>query len=245
MRMKRIRYRWIIRFVTKLKDGNGVRLVILSGLVAVAAAGTLVTSCKSRYGLTNQAKEGAEISNNATPKTIPETPTVTTTTDTNSTTTPASPGNNQEAPVGTPVEPAPSTPGGPIAGIEAWQDGKIVTAIVTGKSVVFKPTAWTRDTSEDQGCEVNRGIVQASWTMGSKSAVDIQRFAGQECKDFDYSGMFTKPGSMTVHLDVIAVDGEQAHAEVVFPVSGDSLIVPVEDQAISNPTDHDQTPTQQ
>ena len=235
MRLKSVRYRGMIRFVTRLKDGNVLRLAILSGLVAVAAAGTLVTSCKSRYGFTKSAKDGAQSGDKSTdPSNGPSADQSTTPTIPSSG--PAGSNNGGSSGGGTTgvnttgstpsTEPAPSLPGGPVAGIEAWQDGKLVTSIVTGKSVVFKPTAWTRDTSADQGCALNRGIVQASWTVGSKPATDIQRFAGQECQAFDYSGMFTKSGTITVQLDVVDADGEQAQATASFPVTGDAVNLP-------------------
>jgi hypothetical protein len=89
---------------------------------------------------------------------------------------------------------------------------------MTGKQVLFKMTDWTRDTGANSGCTQNRGIVQASWTIGSKPAADVQRFAGQECRPLDYSGMFTKAGNITVNLEVLSGDGEMAHAAASFPV---------------------------
>ena len=112
--------------------------------------------------------------------------------------------------------------GSPVAGIEIWQDGAVVTTVSTGKMIQFRPTSWTRDTSATSGCDVNRGILQASWTIGSRAAADIQRFAGQECRLFDYAGTFTKAGNVTVQLDVVSADGEQAHAEMVISVVGAS-----------------------
>lgn len=109
-----------------------------------------------------------------------------------------------------------------MVGIEVWQDGVAVTTVVTGKMIQFKPTPWTRDTSATSGCDVNRGIVQASWTIGSRASADIQRFAGQDCRIFDYAGTFTKSGNVTVQLDVVSADGEQAHAETVITVVGGS-----------------------
>jgi hypothetical protein len=231
MRLKGTRYRRMIRFVTKLKDGNVLRLLILSGMVLIAAAGTLVTSCKSRYGFTKSVKEGAEIQNPASPVISNGRPSSKPTpTSTTSNPTANSAGQNPS------TEPAPSNPGGPVAGIEAWQDGKLVTTIVTGKTVVFRPTPWTRDTSADQGCELNRGIVQASWTVGSKPATDIQRFAGHECQVFDYSGIFTKPGTIQLQLDVVTVDGKHAQASANYPVTGDVVNLPGQNPVDSTPT---------
>ncbi len=253
MKWKSARDRGMVRFVTRLKDGNVLRLVILSGLVAIAAAGTLVTSCKSRYGFTKSAKDGAEGSDQAIPKTTNQTPddpvtnSLPTTPSASTGTTSTGGSTTQNTPA---VEPAPSLPGGPVAGIEAWQEGKLVTTIVTGKTVVFKPTAWTRDTSAEQGCALNRGIIQASWTVGSKPATDIQRFAGQECQAFDYSGVFTKPGAISVQLEVVAVDGEQAQATASFPVTGEAVTIPGQNPLdstapSSDPKKPGQTPTQQ
>jgi hypothetical protein len=104
--------------------------------------------------------------------------------------------------------------------LKIWEDGNQATTVTTGKLIQFKPTSWTRDTSATAGCDVNRGIVQASWTIGSRPSADIQRFAGQECRLFDYSGTFTKAGNVTIQLDVISADGEMAHAETVLTVVG-------------------------
>jgi hypothetical protein len=105
-----------------------------------------------------------------------------------------------------------------VAGLEAWQDDKPVSSIVTGKQVLFKLTNWTRDTNTNNGCSTNPGIVQASWTIGSKPSADVQRFAGQDCRALDYSGMFTKEGAITVRLDVLSADGEVASVEETFSV---------------------------
>lgn len=112
----------------------------------------------------------------------------------------------------------PDVAGGPVAGLEAWQDDKPVSTIVTGKQVLFKLTNWTRDTNINNGCSTNPGIVQASWTIGSKPSADVQRFAGQDCRALDYSGMFTKEGSITVKLDVLSADGEVASVVETFAV---------------------------
>lgn len=112
----------------------------------------------------------------------------------------------------------PDIAGGPVAGLEAWQDEKPVSSIVTGKQVLFKLTNWTRDTNTNNGCSSNPGIVQASWTIGSKPSADVQRFAGQDCRALDYSGMFTKEGTITVKLDVLSADGQIASVEETFAV---------------------------
>ena len=113
-----------------------------------------------------------------------------------------------------------------VSGIEVWQEGVLVSSIQTGKPVQFKPTSWTRDTSATSGCEINRGIVQGSWTIGSRAASDIQRYAGQDCRLFDYSGTFTKPGDVVVKFDVVSAEGEQAHAETTLKVTGDVITAP-------------------
>lgn len=188
-------------------------------LVAVSMIFTV--SCKSRYGFTDQKKEGAVARNeDATPAGVP----IPTTKPTSSTTSTPSVTTTTVTPA---VEPAPQLPGGPVAGIEVWQDGKLVNSIQTGTPVQFKPTPWTRDTSATSGCEINRGIVQASWTIGSRAAADLQRYAGQDCRLFDYSGTFTKPGQVVVQLDVVSSEGEQAHAELTVPVTGDAVSTPV------------------
>lgn len=112
----------------------------------------------------------------------------------------------------------PEVAGGPVAGLEAWQDDKPVSSIVTGKQVLFKLTSWTRDTNTNNGCSSNPGIVQASWTIGSKPSADVQRFAGQDCRALDYSGMFTKEGTIKVKLDVLSADGQIASVEETFAV---------------------------
>ena len=199
----------------------------LLALSLVAAA-----SCKSRYGFTNQNKEGATTSNSdATPNTStlpkPNTSTQTTTTTTTTNTTPTPTTSTNPTTSTTPaVETAPTSPGGPVAGIEVWQEGVLVSSIQTGKPVQFKPTSWTRDTSATSGCEINRGIVQGSWTIGSRAASDIQRYAGQDCRLFDYSGTFTKPGDVVVKFDVVSAEGEQAHAETTLKVTGDVITAP-------------------
>ena len=197
----------------------------LIALSLVAAA-----SCKSRYGFTNQNKEGATTSNSdATPNTStlpkPNTSTQTTTTTTTTNTTPTT-STNPTTSTTPAVETAPTSPGGPVAGIEVWQEGVLVSSIQTGKPVQFKPTSWTRDTSATSGCEINRGIVQGSWTIGSRTAWDIQRNAGQDCRLFDYSGTFTKPGDVVVKFDVVSAEGEQAHAETTLKVTGDVITAP-------------------
>lgn len=112
----------------------------------------------------------------------------------------------------------PKSAAGPVVGLEVWQDDKPVTSILTGKQVLFKLSGETRDTNASGGCPENPGIVQASWTIGSKPSADVQRYAGQDCRSLDYSGMFTKEGTITVRLDVLSVDGEVATAEKTFDV---------------------------
>lgn len=108
----------------------------------------------------------------------------------------------------------------PVVGLEVWQDNKPVSTIVTGKQVTFKLSGDTREMSLNgaNGCADNPGIIQASWTIGSKPAADVQRFAGQDCRALDYGGMFTKEGSITVKLDVLTVDGEVASSQKTFDV---------------------------
>lgn len=203
----------------------------------IGLCSAMFIGCKSRYGFTDVKPEGA-IVNTDDATTVPsspgqgwiptagsQTPPSTSTIPPRGGSTPGTsdtnPGSDQDE---TPTDGAPTNPGGPVAGIEVWQDGAQVTTVTTGKLIYFKPSSWTRDTSAVTGCEINRGIVQASWTIGSRASADIQRYAGQECRLFDYSGTFTKPGNVTVQLDVISADGEQAHAESVITVVGDPAI---------------------
>jgi hypothetical protein len=108
--------------------------------------------------------------------------------------------------------------GGPVAGIEVWQNGSQSTTVTTGTLVQFRPTAWTRDSAATSGCDMNRGIIQASWTIGTRIPADIQRFAGQDCRTFDYAGTFTKAGNVSIRLDVLTAEGLQTHAETVIKV---------------------------
>jgi hypothetical protein len=198
MKLNLSRNRSMARFVTRLGNGNTIRLAVLSGLVLIAAAGTLVTSCRSR-----KAPEAKQ-----------------------------KPQPTAEAALVKPAESQVQTP--PVAtaddgfatGIEAWQDNQLVTELATGKPVVFKPRSSTRDPDAVEGCEQYRGIVQSSWAIGSKPAVDIQRFAGQDCRDFDFGGMFTKPGTITVQLNVISAEGTQAQATATYAVKGDEVALP-------------------
>jgi hypothetical protein len=210
-----------------------------------------------RYGFTNQIKEGAEKSkdiNSGGSKTGSTTGTTTgsTTGTTTGTTTGDDSGNSTGATTGSSdgntTGNVPTSPGGPIAGIEAWQDGHIVTSIATGKVVFFKLTKWTHDTSVTTGCTENVGIVQSSWTIGTRPQVDIQRFAGQDCRSFDYSGTFTKPGTIAVTLDVLTGEGETAHAEATYSVTGGVVVGPVAPSPApspsSSPSAPSKTPTQ-
>ena len=220
-------------------NANGVRLGVLCVLIGVTSMAAILSSCKSRYGFTNQNKQGAETnpdsrsSDGTTASTTGTSNGATTGADTGSAPDGTSGENNGNSTGGTtssssesttggsaPDAPTPTSPGGPIAGIEAWQDGLLVSSIATGKMVYFKLTKCTRDTSATSGCEDNVGIVQSSWTIGSRPQVDIQRFAGQDCRSFDYSGTFTKPGTIGVMLDVLTGDGESAHAEATYAVTG-------------------------
>lgn len=112
----------------------------------------------------------------------------------------------------------PKAASGPVVGLEVWQDNKSVTSIATGKQVLFRLSGETRDTGASDGCVDNPGIIQASWTIGSKPSADVQRYAGQDCRALDYSGMFTKEGSITVRLDVLSADGDVATSERTFEV---------------------------
>lgn len=216
-------------------------------LIALSLVAT--ASCKSRYGFTNQNKEGATTSNSdATPNTStlpkPNTSTQTTTTTTTTNTTPTT-STNPTSSTTPAVETAPTSPGGPVAGIEVWQEGVLVSSIQTGKPVQFKPTSWTRDTSATSGCEINRGIVQGSWTIGSRAASDIQRYAGQDCRLFDYSGTFTKPGDVVVKFDVVSAEGEQAHAETTLKVTGDVITAPTTPSPVGTTPTPSDSPAQQ
>lgn len=216
-------------------------------LIALSLVAT--ASCKSRYGFTNQNKEGATTSNSdATPNTStlpkPNTSTQTTTTTTTTNTTPTT-STNPTTSTTPAVETAPTSPGGPVAGIEVWQEGVLVSSIQTGKPVQFKPTSWTRDTSATSGCEINRGIVQGSWTIGSRAASDIQRYAGQDCRLFDYSGTFTKPGDVVVKFDVVSAEGEQAHAETTLKVTGDVITAPTTPSPVGTTPTPSDSPAQQ
>ena len=226
---------------------NAVRLGVLCVLIGVTATAAVISSCKSRYGFTNQNKEGAEKSNDThsggstTGSTTVSSPVADT-----GNTTGTSTGSTTGSTDGNSTGNVPTTPGGPIAGIEAWQDGHVVTAVATGKVVYFKLTKWTHDTSATAGCPDNVGIVQSSWTIGTRPQVDIQRFAGQDCRSFDYSGTFTKPGSIAVMLDVLTGDGENAHAEATYAVTGDVYVGPVTPSpaASNSPSAPSKTPTQ-
>lgn len=193
---------------------------------------TALIGCKSRYGFTDVKPEGA-VTNNQDAITSPSVPGQGAVPNSGGTSIPpggntvpsnTSPSNdtssNPTDTTSSPTDGVPSAPGGPVAGIEIWQDGVAVSTVSTGKMIQFKPTSWTRDTSATAGCDINRGIVQASWTIGSRPSADIQRFAGQDCRLFEYAGTFTKAGNVTVQLDVISADGEQAHAETVITVVG-------------------------
>ena len=209
--------------------GNAIRFSILAALMAGTLCAALASSCKSRYGFTNQEKQGAGHSNDIKTAGLPPVSPPATT-----------PPATTQPPVTNPqTEPAPTIEGGPVAGIEAWQNGKIVDTLATGQEVQFKMTQWTHDTSETTGCDTHKGIVQASWGVGSRPPEDIQRLAGQECRSFDYAGTFVKPGSITVTLDVISGDGEQAHALASYPVVGSAVVAtdppPPGDPVITDP----------
>lgn len=226
---------------------NGVRLGVLCVLIGVTSTAAVISSCKSRYGFTNQNKEGAEksIDTHSGGSTTGSTTVSSPVADTGNTTG-TSTGSTTGSTDGNSTGNIPTTPGGPIAGIEAWQDGHVVTAVATGKVVYFKLTKWTHDASATTGCPDNVGIVQSSWTIGTRPQVDIQRFAGQDCRSFDYSGTFTKPGSIGIKLDVLTGDGENAHAEATYAVTGDVYNGPVTPSpAPSNsPSAPSKTPTQ-
>ena len=223
-------------------NGNALRLSVLStliGMTGVAVILSSITSCKSttsekiEHKTTAVAEPTAAM--NATAAANPAAAATTAQNDSQSTAiqvdapgvdSPLSlaspglllPGSPSDARVDMEKVGEPELPGGPVAGIEVWQDNKVVSTIMTGKQVLFKMTDWTRDTGANSGCAQNRGIVQASWTIGSKPAADVQRFAGQECRPLDYSGMFTKAGNITVNLEVLSGDGEMAQAAASFPV---------------------------
>jgi len=226
-------------------NGNALRLSVLStliGMTGVAVILSSITSCKSTTSektenkTTAVAEPTAALNPTAAAKTLKndsqtatkqvDAPGVDSQIDSQidsqlSLTSPGLllPGSPSDARVDMDKVSEPELPGGPVVGIEAWQDNKVVTTIVTGKQVLFKMTDWTRDTAAQSGCAQNRGIVQASWTIGSKPAADVQRFAGQECRALDYSGMFTKAGNITVNLEVLSGDGEMAQAAASFPVT--------------------------
>jgi hypothetical protein len=195
------------------RNGNKIRFGILSALIIGTAVSAIVSSCKSRYGFTNGKDAAAASSNDVASKTSTTAVSTQTTSMTSSVTTTSTT---------IAAEPAPATPGGPIVGIDAWQDNKVVASLVTGKPVQFKLTPWSRVTGATTGCDLNRGLVQASWSIGTKASIDIQRYAGQDCRAFDYSGTFTKPGSITVDVDVLSADGQVAHAETTYAVTGDA-----------------------
>lgn len=194
---------------------NAVRLSILSGLIGLVITGVVLsafTSCKSTTKNIEPSVAAAKEPASAVAATPASQPAVVL---------PLSPSD----PAGEIVEADSDATsddikiaGIPVVGLEAWQDEKPVTTIVTGKQVQFRPTDWTRDTNTANGCAVNPGIVQASWTVGSKPSADVQRFAGQDCRPLDYNGMFTKEGSITVRLDVLSAEGEVASAEKTFSV---------------------------
>jgi hypothetical protein len=112
----------------------------------------------------------------------------------------------------------PKVASGAVVGLEVWQNNRPVTTIETGKQVHFKLAGWSRETSSSEGCDENPGLVQASWTIGSNPAADVQRFAGQDCQSLDYGGMFTKEGLITVKLTVSSIDGNVASTEKTFLV---------------------------
>ena len=227
-------------------NGNALRLSVLStliGMTGVAVILSSITSCKSTTSEKIENKTTAVAEPTAAMNaTAAANPTAAATTAQNDSQTTANkvdspgvdsqfdsqmsltspglllPGSPSDVRVDMEKVGEPELPGGPVAGIEVWQDNKVVSTIMTGKQVLFKMTDWTRDTNSNSGCAQNRGIVQASWTIGSKPAADVQRFAGQECRPLDYSGMFTKAGNIAVNLEVLSGDGEMAQAAASFPV---------------------------
>lgn len=197
-------------------SSNTVRLSVLSGLIGVVITGVILaafTSCKSTTKNSETSPSSSEVSPASSAAgvavgqpsvVLPLSPSDPATTQT----------DVQAEVSGEDIKIA----GVPVVGLEAWQDDKPVTTIVTGKQVQFRLTDWTRDTNTANGCSVNPGIVQASWTVGSKPSADVQRFAGQDCRPLDYNGMFTKEGSITVRLDVLSAEGEVVSAEKTFSV---------------------------
>lgn len=186
-----------------------------------------ISSCKSRYGFTEYNKEAAtarSAAEDAMPTTTPPSSNPGARGDLPSTTSDSQPNPSDPSSSGgeTQSEPAPKSPGGVVVGIEVSQGGKLVNTVKTGQAVTFKPTPWTRDTSATSGCDTHQGIVQASWTIGSRQAADLLRYAGQECRPFDYTGTFTKPGQVIVQLDVMSSEGEDGHSEVKLTVEGEA-----------------------
>ena len=216
---------------TKNVNPNAVRFSVLAslmGLTAVALILSSLTSCKSttraKLGTTEQS-DGAN-----SPQEVAGVQNAMTDKPTNPTSNNANSGLSLSAPdVVMPLSPEdpaldmeslgePKSAGGPVVGLEVWQDNRPVTSIVTGKHVLFRLSGDTRDVNARGGCAENPGIVQASWTIGSKVSADIQRYAGQDCRPLEYSGMFTKEGPITVRLDVMSMDGEVASSEKTFEV---------------------------
>ena len=210
----------------RLVGGNALRFSILASLLAGTLSAAFVSSCKSRYGFTNQDKLGGSQGTDGLKSATPPPP-------------PVAPPATEKNPEG---EPPPAVEGGPVAGIEAWQNGKMVGTLVTGVEVLFKLTPWTRDTSETTGCDTHKGIVQVSWAIGSRPSEDIQRLAGQDCRSFDYAGTFVKPGSISVTLDVVSANGEQAQAQASFPVTGEPTPTIGGTTGPTDPTDPTQQP---
>jgi len=231
MRLNTISDRFKPQTLTKNINPNAVRFGVLTTLIGVTGIAVILsslTSCKSTTRTKIDNSVSPEVSNK------PQEATSAQSASTASGNDPVKKDSTEDLSLAAPQVALPLSPEdpaldvekpgdpkaavGPVVGLEVWQDDKPVTSILTGKQVLFKLSGETRDMNASGGCPENPGIVQASWTIGSKPSADVQRYAGQDCRSLDYSGMFTKEGTITVRIDVLSVDGEVATAEKTFDV---------------------------
>ena len=207
-------------------------------LLSLFLASYLSPGCKSRYGFTGGDKSGA--SENATPSdpnkskvdppkqvqgstpvddkgftpTDPATPV-------DSSTGGATGGSTSSSDTGGGGDPqTPAFPGGPVVGLEVVQNGVVVTSIKTGIPATLRPTNWTKDTDNPPGCD-NPGILQALWTIGSRTPINVVRASTNDCKTLAIGGTFTKTGSVVIQLDILTDEGEGANATSTYDIVSD------------------------
>ena len=113
----------------------------------------------------------------------------------------------------------PTVPGGPIAGIEVVQDNVVVTTITIGKHVTIRPTSWTKSTASKSSCP-NPGIIDAVWTIGSRSPMEVKRTGTADCAALSIGGTFTSAGSVKIQLDVLTDEGSGTNATATYTVGG-------------------------